>query len=178
MALAERLLNARLGDGIVDHFTYCLVGDGCLMEGISHEAISLAGHLGLNKLIVLFDDNHISIDGPTSLAVSDDQLARFAASGWEVRGVDGHDPVAIDAALAGARRAARPTLIACRTLIGYGAPNKQGKASTHGEPLGAEEIALARAKLGWADPPFEVPGDVRAAWRAAGARGSQARQAW
>jgi len=178
MALAERLANARLGDGIVDHYTYCVVGDGCLMEGISHEAISLAGHLRLNKLIVLFDDNSISIDGATSLAVSDDQLARFQAAGWSTVWVDGHDPAAIALAIERARRSDRPTLIACKTLIGYGAPTKQGKASTHGEPLGADEIKGAREKLGWAHAPFEVPADVLAAWRAAGARGGVQRQAW
>ena len=178
MALAERLLNARLGDAIVDHFTYVIAGDGCLMEGISHEAISLAGHLKLNKLIVLFDDNSISIDGPTSLAVSDDQLKRFAASGWATKQVDGHDPAAIAGAIEWARRSDKPTLIACKTVIGYGAPTKQGKASTHGEPLGAEEIKGAREKLGWASAPFEMPDGVLAAWRAAGARGSAQRKAW
>jgi transketolase len=178
MALAERVLNARLGDGIIDHFTYCLVGDGCLMEGISHEAISLAGHLDLNKLIVLFDDNHVSIDGATSLAVSDDQVARFQASGWAARRIDGHDPTAIDVALQWARACERPALIACRTVIGYGAPTKQGKAVTHGEPLGAEEVQGARERLGWPHPPFEVPADLLAAWRAAGARGREARKAW
>ena len=178
MALAERLLNARLGDGIVDHHTYVLAGDGCLMEGISHETISLAGHLKLNKLIVLFDDNHISIDGPTELAVSDDQLMRFEASGWTAVRVDGHDPEAVAAAIERARTSDRPTLIACRTVIGYGAPTKAGKASTHGSPLGAEEIAGARDKLGWAHAPFAVPSDVLAAWRACGARGAPVREAW
>jgi transketolase len=178
MALAERLLNARLGDGIVDHYTYVLAGDGCLMEGLSHEAISLAGHLGLGKLIVLFDDNHISIDGPTSLAVSDDQVQRFEASGWAACRVDGHDPEAVAAAIEKARSSKRPTLIACRTTIGYGAPTKQGKASTHGSPLGADEIAGARSKLGWPHAPFEVPANVLAAWRASGARGARVRAAW
>ena len=178
MALAERLLNARLGDAIVDHYTYVVAGDGCLMEGLSHEAISLAGHLRLNKLIVLFDDNQISIDGPTSLAVSDDQIARFRAAGWNTVWVDGHDPEAIAVALEFARRSDRPTLVACKTTIGYGAPTKAGKASTHGSPLGAEEIAGARAKLGWPHAPFEVPADVLAAWRACGSRGATARGAW
>ena len=176
MALAERLINARLGDAIVDHFTYALAGDGCLMEGISQEAISLAGHLKLNKLIVLFDDNQISIDGPTSLAVSDDQVKRFQASGWAAQRIDGHDPQAIAGAIEWARRSDKPTLIACKTVIGYGAPTKQGKSSTHGEPLGADEIKGAREKLGWAHAPFEVPADVLAAWRAAGARGADAAQ--
>jgi transketolase len=178
MALAERILNARLGDAIVDHYTYVLAGDGCLMEGISQEAISLAGHLKLNKLIVLFDDNQISIDGPTSLAVSDDQLSRFRASGWNAVWIDGHDPGAIAFAVEGARRSDRPTLIACKTIIGYGAPTKQGKASTHGEPLGPDEIKGAREKLGWAHAPFEVPSSVLAAWRAAGSRGVAQRQSW
>ena len=155
-----------------------LAGDGCLMEGISQEAISLAGHLKLNKLIVLFDDNQISIDGPTSLAVSDDQVKRFQASGWAAQRIDGHDPEAIAGAIEWARRSDKPTLIACKTVIGYGAPTKQGKASTHGEPLGAEEIKGAREKLGWAHAAFEVPAYVLAAWRAAGARGAQTRKAW
>jgi len=178
MALAERLINARLGDAVVDHFTYVVAGDGCLMEGISHEAISLAGHLKLNKLIVLFDDNSISIDGATSLSVSDDQIVRFKASGWNAVGIDGHDPAAIAFAIEGAHRSDKPTLIACKTVIGYGAPTKQGKASTHGEPLGAEEIKGARAKLDWASAPFEVPDGVLAAWRAAGSRGSAQRKDW
>ena len=175
MALAERLLNARLGDAIVDHYTYVIAGDGCLMEGISHEAISLAGHLKLNKLIVLFDDNAISIDGPTSLAVSDDQVTRFEASGWsDACASTATIPRRSPARIERARRSDKPTLIACKTIIGYGAPTKQGKASTHGEPLGAEEIKGARDKLGWAHAPFEVPADVLAAWRAAGARRQRA----
>ncbi len=178
MALAERLLNARHGDAIVDHKTYVIAGDGCLMEGISHEAISMAGHLGLSKLIVLFDDNSISIDGPTGLAVSDDQSKRFEASGWATARVDGHDPVAIKAALLAAQSATKPTLIACKTTIGFGSPNKAGKASAHGEPLGVDEIKATREKLGWPHAPFEVPADVLAAWRAAGSRGGAARQAW
>ena len=148
------------------------------MEGISHEAISLAGHLKLNKLIVLFDDNHISIDGPTSLAVSDDQPARFAAAGWATERIDGHDPEAIAGAIERARRSDRPTLIACRTVIGYGAPTKAGTASTHGSALGPEEIAGAREKLGWTHPPFEVPAPILSAWRACGARGAALRSAW
>ncbi len=178
MALGERLLNARFGDGIVDHYTYVLAGDGCLMEGLSHEAASLAGHLGLGKLIVLFDDNGISIDGPTSLAVSDDQGARFAAYGWEVFSVDGHDAEAVAEALAAARSSDRPSLISCRTEIGHGAPGKAGTAQAHGSPLGSEAIAGARAELGWPHPPFEVPRDILEAWRAAGARGSDVAAAW
>jgi transketolase len=178
MAIAERLLNARHGDEIVDHKTYVLAGDGCLMEGLSHEAISLAGHLKLGKLIVLFDDNQISIDGPTSLAVSDDQLKRFEASGWRTMKVDGHDPLAIRKALAEAQTSDRPVLIACRTIIGYGAPGKQGTAATHGSPLGPEEVAAARKQLGWAHAPFVVPDDILSAWRAAGKRGAEARSRW
>jgi transketolase len=178
MALAERLQNARFGDQLVDHFTYVIAGDGCLMEGISQEAISLAGHLKLNKLIVLFDDNSISIDGPTSLATSEDQLKRFAASGWATKQIDGHDPEAIAGAIEWARRSDKPTLIACKTVIGYGAPTKQGKASTHGEPLGADEIKGARERLGWAHAPFDLPEPVLLAWRSAGSRGAETRKDW
>jgi transketolase len=179
MALAERLLNARYGDEVVSHFTYCLAGDGCLMEGISHEAISLAGHLKLGKLIVLFDDNQISIDGPTGLSVSDDQLERFRASHWHVTRVDGHDPEAVALAIENARNVTdKPSLIACRTIIGYGAPKKAGTAATHGSPLGADEIEGARARLGWPYPPFEVPRSILAAWRAAGTRHRATYQAW
>lgn len=178
LALAERLMAARYGDDLVNHHTYVIAGDGCLMEGVSHEAISLAGHLKLGKLIVLWDDNQISIDGATDLAVSDDQLARFTASGWEVTSVDGHDPDAVAAAIEAAQKTGVPSLIGCRTTIGFGAPNKQGTASTHGAPLGDEEIAAARDKMGWPHAPFEVPADVLAAWRDAGARGGAARAAW
>ena len=179
MALAERMLNARLGSEIIDHHTYVIAGDGCLMEGISHEAISIAGHLGLGKLIVLFDDNGISIDGPTSLAVSDDQVMRFKASGWNAVSIDGHDPQAISAALAKARAdSSKPWLIACKTTIGYGAPTKAGKASTHGEPLGEDEIKGAREKLGWSHAPFEIPEPVLLAWRAVGQRGAKERGSW
>jgi transketolase len=179
MALAERLLNARLGDELVGHHTYCLAGDGCLMEGISHEAISLAGHLKLGKLIVLWDDNSISIDGPTSLSVSDDQMARFTASGWNTIRVDGHDPKAISAALAKARAdSSKPWLIACKTVIGYGAPNKAGKSSTHGEPLGVEEIKGTREKLGWDAAAFEIPAAILQAWRALGAKGAKENAGW
>jgi transketolase len=179
MALAERLLNQRYGDDIVGHYTYCLAGDGCLMEGISQEAISLAGHLKLGKLIVLFDDNQISIDGSTDLSVSDDQLGRFQASNWHTAAVDGHDPEAIALAIENARGVTdRPSMIACRTVIGYGAPKKAGTASTHGSPLGDEEIAGAREKLGWSHPPFEVPEEILSAWRAAGVAHREAYEAW
>jgi transketolase len=179
MALAERLLNSRHGDALVDHYTYCLAGDGCLMEGISHEAISLAGHLKLGRLIVLFDDNQISIDGPTSLSVSDDQIERFKASHWHTARVDGHDPEAVALAIENARQVTdRPSLIACRTVIGYGAPSKAGTAATHGAPLGEEEVKGAREKLGWRHQPFEIPQPILANWRAAGARHRTAYEAW
>jgi transketolase len=178
MALAERLMNARYGDDLVDHYTYALAGDGCLMEGISHEAIDLAGHLRLAKLIVLWDDNSISIDGPTSLATSTDQRARFAAAGWNVLSVDGLDAEAAAGALAAARKADRPTLIACRTVIGYGAPTKKGTHEAHGSPLGGDEIAGARSFLGWPYPPFEIPADILNAWRAVPQRGVAERAAW
>ena len=178
MALAERLMNARFGDDLVDHFTYVIAGDGCLMEGISHEAISLAGHLRLNRLIVLFDDNQISIDGATSLSCSDDQLARFQASGWSVARIDGHDPQAIASAIEHARASDRPSLIACRTMIGFGAPNRQGSEKAHGAPLGAEEVVKTRAALRWPYRPFEIPAEVIAGWRAVGERGGTARRAW
>ncbi|MCE2509631.1 MAG: transketolase [Alphaproteobacteria bacterium] len=178
MAIGERHLAAHFGDDLVNHYTYVLAGDGCLMEGISHEAISLAGHLRLHKLIVLFDDNQISIDGPTSLAVSDDQLQRFEAAGWETTRIDGHDPDAVFEALTQARQSDRPSLIACRTTIGYGAPKKAGTAATHGAPLGAEEVAGTRAALGWTEPPFVVPDAILKAWRALGAQGGAIRQAW
>ena len=178
MALAERLLNARFGNDLVDHYTYVVAGDGCLMEGLSHEAISLAGHLRLNRLIVLFDDNEISIDGATSLACSDDQLARFEASGWSARRIDGHDPEAVAGAIEEARASDRPSLIACRTVIGFGAPNRQGTEKAHGAPLGADEIARTRASLGWAYQPFEIPDHVVERWRKAGVRGQAARRDW
>jgi transketolase len=178
MALAERMLNERYGDDVVDHYTYVIVGDGCLMEGISHEAISSAGNLGLSKLIVLFDDNDICIDGPTNMAVADDQPARFKASGWHVQSIDGHDPEAVAEAITAARASDKPSMIACKTVIGYGAPTKAGTASTHGSPLGDDEIAGAREKLGWPHGAFVVPDDVLGAWRAAGARGAAAREAW
>ena len=178
MALAERLMNARFGDDCVDHFTYVIAGDGCLMEGLSHEAISLAGHLGLNRLIVLFDDNEISIDGATSLSCSDDQLARFKACGWSASRIDGHDPAAIAAAIERARNSDRPSLIACRTVIGFGAPNRQGSEKVHGAPLGADEVAKTRDALNWPYQPFQIPEPVLDRWRKLGARGHAARQIW
>jgi transketolase len=178
MALAERMMAARFGDDIVDHHTYVFAGDGCLMEGISHEAISLAGHLKLGKLILLFDDNGISIDGPTDMAVSDNQLMRFEASGWETTRIDGHDHGAIAAAIKAAKKTGKPSLIACKTVIGYGAPNKEGTAATHGAPLGNDEIAAAREKLDWPHAPFEVPTIILDAWRAAGRTAESERQSW
>ncbi len=178
MALAERILNARFGDSLVDHHTYVLAGDGCLMEGISQEAISLAGHLKLNRLIVIWDDNDISIDGAISLSDSTDQRARFAASGWNTLAVDGHDPEAIATALDAARRSDRPTLIAAKTTIGFGAPTKAGTSKVHGSPLGAEELAGARKALGWDAEPFAVPSDVLDAWRLAGLRSAKERKEW
>src|SRR5437016_9320747 len=178
MVLAERLLAAQFGDALVDHHTYVFCGDGCLMEGISHEALSLAGHLRLNKLIVFWDDNSISIDGPTDLAVSDDQIMRFRAHGWTAERIDGMDHNAIAAAIRRAHSSDRPSLIACRTVIAYGAPTKAGTAAAHGNPLGAEEIHGAGERLGWEFPAFVVPDDIRAEWHAAGARGAKVRQEW
>ena len=178
MALAERLLANRFGADTTDHRTYVIVGDGCLMEGISHEAISLAGHLKLNKLIILFDDNQISIDGPTDLSVSDDQRKRFQASGWNTWAVDGHDPIAIAAAITGAQESAKPAMIACRTVIGFGAPTLAGTAKTHGAALGDEEIKGARETLDWPHAPFVVPDDVLECWRVAGRRSVAAHADW
>jgi transketolase len=178
MAIAERHLNAVYGDALVDHHTWVIAGDGCLMEGISHEAIGLAGHLGLGRLIVLWDDNRISIDGPTSLSTSEDTAKRFDAAGWHVLACDGMDFAAVDAALTAARADPRPTLIACRTTIGFGAPTKAGTSGSHGSPLGAAEVAGAREALGWTAEPFVVPDDILAAWRDAGKRGVAAREAW
>ncbi len=179
MAIAERLLAARYGSDIVDHYTYVIAGDGCLMEGISHEAIDLAGHLKLGKLIVMWDDNQISIDGPTNLATSMDQMKRFEAAGWHVLAVDGHDAAAVEKAIAAARaETTKPSMIACRTVIGFGAPTRAGTAKAHGEPLGGEEIAGARAKLGWSHEPFVVPDQVIGAWREIAARGASTHKAW
>ena len=178
MALAERSLNSKFGDEIVDHFTYVIAGDGCLMEGISHEAISMAGHLGLGRLIVLWDDNDISIDGPTNKTVKDDQIARFKASGWHVASCDGHNPEAIYTAIKDAKNNNKPSLIACKTVIGLGAPKKEGTAATHGSPLGDEEIAGAREKLGWEYEPFLIPDNILTAWRETGARGIGDRDNW
>jgi len=178
MAIAERHLNAVYGGDLVDHRTYVIAGDGCLMEGISQEAITLAGYLRLNRLIVLFDDNAISIDGPTSLTTVEDQAGRFAAAGWTALSCDGHDPAAIAAALEAVQSSDKPAMIACKTTIGYGAPTKADTAKAHGAPLGAEEIVGARAALGWPHAPFEVPESLLSAWRQAGTRGAEASAAW
>jgi transketolase len=178
MAMAERHMAAVFGDAIVDHKTYVLASDGDLMEGISQEAISLAGHLKLSKLIVLFDDNGISIDGALSLSDSTDQVKRFEASGWNAVRVDGHDQKAIAAALTKAQTSDKPTLIACKTTIGFGAPTKAGKSSSHGSPLGADEIRGAREALGWNYPPFEVPNEILSSWHAAGERSKAAHADW
>jgi transketolase len=178
MAMAERHLATEFGNDVVNHSTFVIASDGDLMEGISQEAIALAGHLKLNRLIVLFDDNGISIDGPLSLADSVDQVKRFDAAGWNASRIDGHDPAAIAAAIEQARTSDRPTMIACRTVIGYGAPTKAGKASSHGSPLGADEIKGAREKLGWSEAPFQIPADVLTQWRAAGQRGKAAHKEW
>ena len=178
MAIAERLQADRFGKPLVDHYTYVLAGDGCLMEGISQEALTLAGHLKLNKLIVFWDDNGISIDGKVEITDSTNQLERFDASGWNTLRVDGHDPEAIAAAITQAQASDSPPLIAAKTTIGFGAPNKAGTAKAHGAPLGAEEIALTREALNWPHEPFEVPSDILDAWRIAGLRSAHAHKDW
>ncbi|MCF6275700.1 MAG: transketolase [Robiginitomaculum sp.] len=178
MALAERMQNARYGDGLVSHYTYVMVGDGCLMEGISHEAIDYAGNAKLRRLIVMWDDNSITIDGTTDLSTSTDQLARFEASGWHVQAVDGHDADAIDEAITNAKKSSHPSFIALKTVIGKGAPNKSGTNKVHGAPLGDEEIAATRKALNWDAPAFEIPDNILSAWRAAGARSVDERKDW
>ncbi|NNU16034.1 transketolase [Parvularcula sp. ZS-1/3] len=177
-ALAEAHLRAKYGEELVDHYTYTIAGDGCLMEGISQEAIAFAGNQKLNRLIVLWDDNGISIDGAVSLSDSTDQLKRFEASGWKTMAVDGHDMDAVDAAITEAKTSDRPVMIACRTTIGKGAGAKAGTAGSHGAPLGAEAIKAARESRGWGHEPFDIPEDVLSDWRTAGTRGEAARIAW
>ena len=178
MAIAERMMASRFCAKLVDHYTYVIAGDGCLQEGISHEAIDLAGHLKLSKLIVLWDDNHISIDGSTSLSTSMNQPARFKAAGWDVRRVNGHDMKAVAQAIEKARKTRKPSLIACRTTIGKGAPNMEGSEKTHGAPLGADEVAATRANIGWTYESFVVPDNIVDAWRAISKRGKDERIAW
>lgn len=178
MAIAERHLNAGFGDALVDHRTWVVAGDGCLMEGINHEAIGLAGHLKLGRLIVLWDDNKITIDGAVSLSSNEDIPARYTATGWHVVECDGHDPASIKAAFDAALADDRPSLVRCKTIIGKGAPNKQGTSATHGAALGADEVAAARVELGWNHAPFVVPDEIRAAWLEAGKRGAEPHMAW
>ena len=178
MAMAERHLNAQFGDNLVDHRTFVIAGDGCLMEGINHEAIGLAGHLKLGRLIVLWDDNKITIDGDTDLSTSEDIPARYRATGWHVESCDGHDFADIERAIAAAVASDKPSLVACRTVIGKGAPNKQGGHSVHGSPLGADEVAATRDHLDWSAWPFEIPADILADWRSLGARGAALRSEW
>src|SRR5205807_1133658 len=178
MALAEKMLTAEFGKKVVGHHTYVIASDGDLMEGVSQEAIAMAGHWKLNKMIVLYDDNGISIDGPTSISDSVDQVKRFKSAGWAAEKIDGHDQAAIAAALTRAQKSSKPTLIACRTTIGFGAPHKAGTAKAHGEALGADELKAAKENLGISLEPFSVPDDVLKAWRAAGSRGASARQEW
>ena len=178
MAMAERHLNAKFGDGLVDHRTWVIAGDGCLMEGVNHEAIGLAGHLELGRLIVFWDDNNITIDGAVGLSSSEDIEARYQSAKWHTVRCDGHDAASIRKAIDEALADPRPSLIACKTEIGHGAPNKGGSASTHGSPLGDEEIAAAREKMGWSHPAFEVPAGILDAWRAAGSKGADAHAAW
>jgi len=178
MALAERITNARFGDALVDHFTYVIASDGDLQEGVSHEACSLAGHLKLSRLIVLWDDNHISIDGPTDLSFTDDTPARFRAYGWHVQSIDGHDTAAVAKAIEEAQKSDRPSLIACRTIIGKGAPTKANTHGCHGSPLGADEVAATRQAIGWPHEPFVIPAEVTEAWRAAGRRADAEYTAW
>ena len=168
MALAEKILNKKFGSSLIDHFTYVFVGDGCMMEGISHEVLSFSGHLKLNKLIVFYDDNDISIDGPTSLTFTDNSKLRLEAYGWNYIKINGHDHNQIRNAIKKARKSTKPTMIACKTKIGYGSPNKQGSHESHGAALGDEEIKLTREKLNWPYKPFEIPKDVLNYWRKAG----------
>ena len=177
-AMAEESMRARYGKKVVDHYTYVIAGDGCLMEGISHEAIGLAGMQRLSKLIVLWDDNNISIDGEISLSDITDQRMRFKAAGWQVLDCDGHDPEDIDRALTQAKSSKKPSMIACKTHIGFGSPTKQDTAKAHGSPLGAEELQATKDVYGWTHGPFEIPADILDAWRVTGARGAEARAEW
>ena len=178
MAIAERHLNAKFGDDVIDHKTWVMAGDGCLMEGLNHEAVGLAGHLKLGNLIVLWDDNNVTIDGSVDLSSSEDVLARYQATNWHTVSCDGHDPASIRAAIDKAVADPRPSIIACKTIIGKGSPNKQGTSGVHGAPLGEDEVTAARVELGWDYPPFVVPDDIMADWRALGSRGAETHAAW
>jgi len=178
LAIAEEVLRKKIGKKIINHKTYVLAGDGCLMEGISHEALSLAGHLKLKNLIMLFDNNSISIDGPTKLAVSDNFKKRFESYGWDYILIDGHNEKQISRALKKVQKAKKPTVISCKTIIGFGSPNKSGKASTHGSPLGEDEIKLVRKKLKWNHPPFEIPKNILDEWRKIGSKGIKEAEKW
>ena len=178
IALAEKIMSNKYGDDLFDHKTFVIAGDGCLMEGISQEAISFAGHLGLGKLVVLFDDNGISIDGPTSLSTSDDHLLRFQASNWHTLECNGHSSSEIEEAINKAVTDPRPTLIACKTKIGFGSPNKEGSSSSHGSPMGKEEIELIRKKLNWNHDPFIIPSNILDVWNSNGIKGKENRESW
>jgi len=178
LAIAEEVLRKKIGKEIINHKTYVLAGDGCLMEGISHEALSLAGHLKLKNLIMLFDNNSISIDGPTNLSVSDNFKKRFESYGWDYILIDGHNEKQISRALKKAQKAKKPTVISCKTIIGFGSPNKSGKASAHGSPLGEDEIKLVRKKLKWNHPPFEIPKNILDEWRKIGSKGIKEAEKW
>src|SRR5210317_394404 len=177
-AIAEEILKKKLGKEIINHKTYVLAGDGCLMEGISHEAMSLAGHLKLKNLVMLFDNNSISIDGPTSLAVSDNYKKRFESYGWEYVLIDGHNEKEVFKALKKVQNAKKPTIISCKTKIGYGSPNKSGKSSSHGSPLGLDEIKLVRNSLNWNYKPFEIPSKLLTVWKSFGNKGSILENKW
>ena len=177
-ALAEEILKKKFGKGILNHKTYVLSGDGCLMEGLSHEALSLAGHLKLKNLVMLFDNNSISIDGPTNLAVSDNFKKRFNSYDWEYIEINGHDEKQIYKALKKVQKAKRPTVISCKTIIGYGSPNKSGSAAAHGSPLGNDEINLVRKKLKWKSEPFKIPKQILNEWREIGNKGSKEELKW
>ena len=179
MAIAEKILESKYGSNLIDHHTYVIVGDGCLMEGISHEAASLSGHLGLSKLIVLYDDNEVTIDGSTSLTISDDTLGRFNSLGWHTQIIDGHNIEAIDLAILEAKKEKiKPSIIFCKTTIGFGSPNKAGKSDSHGAPLGVDEIEKVRKKLKWDSPPFVIPEKILAKWRQIGSRNTNLRVRW
>ena len=178
IALAERIMSERYGNDLFNHNTYVIAGDGCLMEGISQEAISFAGHMGLGKLIVLFDDNGISIDGPISLSTSDDQILRFKASNWHTIECNGHSSKEVESAIKESISDPRPSLIACKTKIGFGSPNKEGKSSSHGAPMGEEEINLIRKKLGWNNEPFDIPEKILNLWKKNGLRNIDERKSW